>query len=83
MFLLAHPLQPHRPARHGARQQGSVGRGIVGGVVAVTAGAFGMDATHFVFRHAEHFGDRAAQRINALRVTPDRHGIAVVQRDSA
>ena len=52
MLLLAHPLQAHRPAGHGARGQRCVGRDIVGAVVAVAARALDVDAAHLLGRQA-------------------------------
>ena len=43
-LVVAHPLHPHRLARHRARQQRRVERDVVGAVVAVAAGAFDVDA---------------------------------------
>ena len=43
-LVVAHPLQPHRPAVGRARQQRRVERDVVGAVVAVAAGAFRVDA---------------------------------------
>ena len=48
VLLLAHPLQPHRPAGQRHRQQRRVGRGIVGAVMAVAARALDMDAADLV-----------------------------------
>ena len=73
MLLLAHPLHANRNARQCARDQGCVGRGIVGAIVAITAGALDMDQTHACRRHAQHLGDALAIRIDALGMGPDRH----------
>ncbi len=73
VLLLAHPLHAHGHAGQFARDQRGVGRGIVGAVMAVTAGAFDMDAANARRRHAQHLGDALAVGIDALGVGPDRH----------
>ena len=72
VLLLAHPLHPHRAAGQGGGQQGGIGRGVVGAVVAVAAGALDMDAAHLLGRPAQHLGDRLAVGIDALGVGPHR-----------
>ena len=83
VLLLAGPLQAHRAARHRPRQQRRVGGGIVGAVVAVAAGALGMDAAHLLLRHPHHLGDGVAVRIDALRMGPDRQRVVVELRHRA
>ena len=73
VLLVAHPLHAHRLARHGAGDQRGVGRGVVGAVMAVAAGALDMDAAHLRVRHAQHLGDGVAVGEHALGMRPDRH----------
>ena len=58
VLLLAHPLHANGHAGQRARDQRGVGRGIVGAIMAVAAGAFDMDQANACRRHAQHFGDR-------------------------
>ena len=66
VLLLAHPLHADRHAGQRARDQRRVGRGIVGAVMAVAAGAFDMDAANARRRHAQHFGDALRDRDRRL-----------------
>ena len=77
-LVVAHPLQPHRPPIDGARQHGGVEGNVVGAVVAVAAGAFGVDAADVARLQTERPGDGGAQRKDALAVGPDRE-LAVLQ----
>jgi hypothetical protein len=49
-LILAHPLQLHRPAVRGTREQRRVEGRVVGAVVAVAARAFGMGHRYFFYR---------------------------------
>jgi len=62
----------HRLAVGRARQQCRVERDIVSAIVAVAAGAFGMDTADRRRRHAEHLGERRTQWEDALGMRP--HG---------
>ena len=46
VLLLAHPLHAHGNAGQIPCDQGRVGRGIIGAIMAVTAGALDVDAAH-------------------------------------
>ena len=81
VLLFAHPLHAHRHAGQFPRNQGSIGRGIVGAVVAVTAGTLDMDQVDARRRHAKHFGDARPVRINTLGMGPDRHRVVDRLRD--
>ncbi len=83
VLLLAHPLHAHRPSGQRAREQRRVGGGIVRGVVAVAARAFDVDAMHAPGRHAEHLGERVAQRVDALTVRPHRHRVVLEEAHGA
>ena len=83
VLVFAHPLHPHGAAGEGRRDERSVGACVVRAVVAVAAGAFHVDAAHALARHAKHLGDRVAQRIDALRVRPDRERAVLRERDGA
>ena len=80
-LVVAHPLQPHRFARHRAREQRGVERDVVGAVVAVAAGAFGVDAADLRRRHLQRLHQLAAQREHALRMGPDRVLVVLEFRD--
>ena len=78
-LVAAHPLHPHRPAAgRGAREQRRVERDVVGAVVAVAAGAFGVDAVDLRPPAASAPCEVAAQREHALAVVPDGH-LAVLE----
>ena len=81
MLVLPHPLDADRAAGEGAGDQRRVGAGIVGAVVAVAAGAFGVDAMDLRLVHPQHFGDGGAQREHALGMGPDRHHAVAEQSD--
>ena len=94
LVIIAGPTVPRRvparasiargsAARQCARDQRSVGCGIVGAVVAVAAGAFDMDAADARRRHPQHLRDRLTVGINALRMGPDRHRTVGQLRDRA
>ena len=76
-FIFAHPLHAHRLAGDCARQQHGVERDVVGGVVAVTARAFGVGDDDVALGKTQHLRHVDAQRVNALTVRPDPHLAAV------
>ena len=77
-LVVTHPLQPHRPPIDGARQHGGVEGSVVGAVVTVAAGAFGVDAADVARLQTERPGDGGTQRKDALAVGPDRE-LAVLE----
>ena len=77
-LVVAHPLQPDRAAVGGARQQRRVERHVVRAIVAIAAGALGVDAADRGGRHAERPRHGGAQRKHALAVGPDRE-LAVLE----
>ena len=83
MLLLAHPLHADRAARQRTREERSVGRRIVGSVVAVATRALEVNAANALLRHAQHLGDRLAQRIDALAVRPYRQQVVLEPADGA
>ena len=74
----ARPLHAHRPAAGGLRQQHSVERDIVGGVVAVAAGAFEMLDRDVLRRQFQDQREIVAQEIDALAVGPDMDAVLAV-----
>src|SRR2546421_12730815 len=82
-LLLTHPLQPDRVPGDMACDQCRVGGSIIGAVVAVTAGAFHVDATYLVRWKIEHFGNRLSVGIDALRMRPHRQVSVPELRDRA
>ena len=75
-LVFARPLHADRPAAGGFRQQHGVERDIVGGVVAVAAGAFHMLDRDVLDRQFEHQREIGAQQIDALAVGPDVDAVA-------
>ncbi len=71
-LVVAHPLQLDRVAARRARDQRRIERHVVGAVVAVAAGAFGVDAVDVRGIDRERLGEIAAQRKHALAVRPHR-----------
>ena len=69
-LILTHPLQAHRHAGQGARQQGGVQRHVVSAVVAVAARALFVADGDVLLRHAQGLGHVVAQREHALRMAP-------------
>ena len=70
MLLVAHPLNAHRAAWNGSREQGGIRRDVVGPVVPVTTGAFHVDAVHLFIGQMQDLRDCRAQRVHALAVRP-------------
>ncbi len=69
-LILARPLRPDGPARHFRCDEGRVERAIVGGVVAVGAGAVAMEHGDLLGLHAERLGEPVAQDRRPLGVRP-------------
>ena len=82
-FVVAHPLQPHRPVGNRAGEQRRVERHVVGAVLAVAARAFDMDAADVLRRHLQRLDQFAAQREHALRMGPDDHPAVEERRHRA
>ena len=84
MLLLAHPLQAHRPARHRARGEGGIGRDVVGAVVAVAAGALGVDAADVALlqteRDATRIDDIEAVKVQLLPTGAQLVGAVMTRR---
>ena len=81
MLLLAHPLHADRAAENRPRDQGCVGGGIIGTVMAVAAGALHVDAADLLWRQPQHFGDGLPVGIDALSVSPHRDAVGIGTRD--
>src|SRR6185503_15326875 len=77
-LVVAHPLQPYRPPIDRTRQHGGVERDVVGAVVTIATGAFGVDAADVARLQIERPGEGSAQREYALAVRPDRE-LAVLE----
>ena len=71
-FLLAPPAHADRLARHLHGDDGGVGRGIVGAVMAVAARALHVVHGDLGGVDAERLGERGAQREHALAMRPYR-----------
>src|SRR5436190_1871757 len=65
-LVLAAPLQPHGPSLNHARDNRRIERHVVGAVVSIAAGAFGVADDDLFLRHAQHHGDLLAQAEDAL-----------------
>ena len=76
-FLLAHQLDPDRPAGQGAGDQRGVAGRIVGAVVAVAARALAVDAADPLGGDAQHLGNGIPVGEHALRMGPDRDVVAL------
>ena len=74
----ARPLHANRTAAGLLRQQHRVERDIVGGVMAVAAGALHMLDRDVLQRQFEHQRKIGAQEIDALAMGPDMDAVAVV-----
>ena len=72
----ARPLHPHRPAAGRLGQQHGIERDVVGGVVAVAAGALHMLDGDVLERQFENQRQIGAQKIDALAVGPDVDAVA-------
>ena len=70
-FVVAHPLELHRPRPGCPRDERGVEHHVVGAVVAVASGPLGVDAPDVLRTHVEHLGQLGAQREHALAVRPD------------
>ena len=81
-FLLAPPAHADRLARHLHGDNGGVGRGIVGAVVAVAARPLHVVHGDLGCVDAEGFGERAAQREHPLAVGPHREMAIAVFRQA-
>ena len=82
MLILARPLHADRLA-HRARQEGSVGGGILVGVHAVAASAIGVMHARLAQGNPEHVGEMLGVAMCALRRTPDRRSAVLHVGDGA
>ena len=80
--LIAHVLQPNRPA-DGFSQQRGVHRRIAGIVATVGARARNPDGAHFLRRQAEYAGDAVTSEMRLLRTGPQRDLVVFNFHDSA
>src|SRR6185503_19645670 len=71
-LVVTHPLQSHRPPIDRARQHRGVEGDVVGAVVTVAAGAFGVDAADVARFETERPREGGTQREDALAMGPDR-----------
>ena len=82
-LVFARPLHADRPAAGRLRQQNGVERDIVGGVMAVAAGALHMLDRDVLDRQFEHEREIGAEQIDPLAVGPDVDAISGPLRHGA
>src|SRR5262245_42196594 len=69
-LVLAHPLHPHRPARHGTRQESGIERHVIGAVVTVATRAIDVGEHDVLFGHLQRPRKMDPQRVDALAMRP-------------